>query len=131
MARIYCAPSLVHQKIMDKFRANSWDEKDEPDSTEFPEIEEEIYLKAFPYMAELVVEDNEYEGENGKCDEGVIEINHDSESSERDEEVSGKEASSDSDSKHSDSDSGETCQMTVFVDSGDPAIHYRYWGNIT
>ena len=61
-------------------------------------------LKTFLHMAELVAEDNECEGEDGKCDEGVIEINDDSESSERDEEVSDEEASSDSDGESSDSD---------------------------
>ena len=60
-------------------------------------------------MAELVVEDNECEGEDGKCDEGVNEVNDDSESSGRDEEVSDEEASSDSNSESSGSDSGETC----------------------
>ena len=47
--------------------------------------------------------------EDGKCDEGVIEINDDSESSERDEEVFDEEAGSDSDSESSDSDSEESC----------------------
>ena len=67
--------------------------------TEFLEIEKEIYLKTFLHMAELVAGDNECEGEDGKCDEGVIEINDDSESSERDEEVSDGEAVRDSNSE--------------------------------
>ena len=69
--------------------------------------------------------------EDGKCDEGVIEINDDSESSERDEEVFDEEAGSDSDSESSDSDSEESCEMIVFVGSGDPAIYCCYWGDIT
>ena len=116
---------------MDLFKANSWDEKDERDDTEFVEIEKEIYLKTFLHMAELVVEVNECEGDDWKCYEGVIKINDDSENSEGDEEVSDGKAGSDSDSESSDSDSEESCLIIVFVGSGDPAIHYCYWGDIT
>ena len=64
MSRIYCDPSLVHKNFMDRFKANSWDEKDERDDTEFLEIEKEIYLKTFfPHMKELVAEESEGEGD--------------------------------------------------------------------
>ena len=94
---------------MDRFKENSWDKKDEQDNTEFLEMEREINLKTFPHMAELVAENNQFEGEDGKCDEGVNEVNDDSESSGRDEEVYDEEASSDSSGESSGSDSGETC----------------------
>jgi len=102
MSRIYCDPSLVHKTFMDRFKTNSWDEKDERDDTEFLEIEKEIYLKTFPHMKELVDEESEGEGDgaNEKGDGGVIEIN-DGESSESEEEESDEDASSDSSSASS------------------------------
>ena len=64
ISHLYCAASLVHETFMDRFKADSWDEKDERKDKEFLEIEKECYVKIFLHVAELVPEDNECEGDD-------------------------------------------------------------------
>ena len=85
LSRIYHHLDDVIDLYLKRWREKDWDEKEERDTTEFLELEKEIYKEMYPHNADVFNEDDEETDQIGeakkssKKKEGIVTIDSGSE----------------------------------------------------
>ena len=69
LQRIYLSREKIRNRFMERFKNNSWDEKDERENLEYLEAEKGIWLEESPAMAARMFQEEEDDNEESDRDE--------------------------------------------------------------
>ena len=112
LQRIYLSRDKIKSRFMERFKNNSWDEKEERENLEYLETEKDIWLEECPIMAARLFQEEEDDNEESDI-----------------EDVAGSDLDESGDDSGSKSDSDDSSVRSAMSEDADDVVR-RVAGNV-